>query len=841
MKEIEKIKLFRETFRGRTDAYGAGSKEAVKETISDAVLRAHVQGKSRVGVYPLSPDIMDGSGTWWIAADIDVNELGFAAIAAEAIEHLNIPCYVERSKSKGYHVWVFFSEPIEAKLARAIIFYASGVLERDTDYRIYEMFPKQNSIKHDDGSFGYGNYINLPLFGRDVQKEKTVFLNALDHYRPYPDQWSFLKSLLRVEPSHIGKLIELVELIEMPERREPRRREGTETDVAHGMSGLLAVMMEKCAFCREFLPDTGEIHEELWYRWLTQMVCFEGGEELAFQLSSGSPKFDAETTRKKIAHAKDAKEKGLAPYTCAEIIDCQGWSSPECENCYASPSKRNSSPAGLPYILKSLEFEKQKVFSENTSTLPPSECTEKLSHFDTINQPLQPEPNSSHFDILSYRCTDSGNAELFAKLHGQNLRYDHKHEKWFRWNGNYWEIDILKSVSLLAKNTAQTRLKAASNISDDEARAKQAKWAISSESFQKINACISLAQKEPPIAVDNSIWDTTDMLLVVQNGTIDLLTGELRKSKRDDYLSRCANVTYDEKADCPRWKQFLQEIYEENQNLVDYVQRAIGYSLTGAINEHCFFLCYGTGRNGKGTLLNNIASILNGYAASTAFSTFEWNKYQQNTNDLAALKGVRFLSAQETKEARQLNEARIKAVTGGDPITCRYLYSEFFTYIPKFKVWLSVNHKPTIRDTSLGMWSRVRLLPFNVNFWGREDKQLPTQLEAEKAGILNWAIEGCKKWQELGLDEPLEVLVETQKYREESDPIAIFLDEKTIHEKTMQTRAIDLFTAYEEWAKANGEWVMSNQFFGRRLREKGFTKEKRGGVYYYHGIGIITN
>lgn len=449
-------------------------------------------------------------------------------------------------------------------------------------------------------------------------------------------------------------------------------------------------------------------------------------------------------------------------------------------------------------------------------------------------------PNSNNFDIVNFKCTDSGNAELFAELHGANLRFDHSREKWLQWNGGYWELDGMQKVTQLTKEAMRFRLKTCANIEDDDSRAKQAKWALSSESSSKITACLGIAKSEPNIAVDNTVWDQNQMLLQVKNGTIDLQTGQLQQSKRENFISLSADVSYDEKAECPRWQRFLAEVFDNNQALVEYIQRAVGYSLTGNINEHCFFLCYGTGRNGKGTLLNIIGSLLKDYATSTAFSTFELNKYQQNTNDLAALRGVRFVSAQETQEARKLNEARVKSVTGGDPITCRYLYSEFFTYVPNFKVWLSVNHKPTIRDTSIGMWSRVRLIPFNVNFWGREDKQLAQTLEEEKAGILNWSIEGCLKWQKSGLSEPEIVLSETQEYRKESDPIGQFLDEKAIIDTDAETKASDLYAIYEEWAKANGEYCYTSTTFGRKMIEKGFEKEKRGYVYY-RGVGILLD
>jgi putative DNA primase/helicase len=209
MTNNEKIELFKKIFTGRSDSYGAG--ECVKETVTDGVLKAHLTGRRRIGRYPLSPDILDGSGTLWVAADIDDDDLGLAIQVCEALEHIGIPCYIERSKSKGYHVWVFFSQPIEAKWARGLMKYAIALLERDTDYRIKEIFPKQNSIKQ-NGNYGFGNYIYLPLFGADVPNGRTVFLDSNNGYKPHPDQWAFLQSIERVTPTKIEELIEMGEI-----------------------------------------------------------------------------------------------------------------------------------------------------------------------------------------------------------------------------------------------------------------------------------------------------------------------------------------------------------------------------------------------------------------------------------------------------------------------------------------------------------------------------------------------------------------------------------------------------------------------------------------------------
>jgi putative DNA primase/helicase len=369
-------------------------------------------------------------------------------------------------------------------------------------------------------------------------------------------------------------------------------------------------------------------------------------------------------------------------------------------------------------------------------------------------------------------------------------------------------------------------------------------WAVKSESRERINAALDLAQSVDRIAVTGDDWDADKWLLGVGDGVVDLRTGEFREGRREDSLTLSTNVAYDPQATCPRWRKFLDEIFNDNFELSDYIQRAVGYSLSGNVREHCLFLCYGTGRNGKSVFLNTIASMLGDYATGTPFSTFEMSRYQsQSTNDLAALRGKRFVSARETQEARRLNEARVKAVTGGDPITARFLYAEFFTYFPQFKFWLAVNHKPIIRDTSEGMWSRVRLIPFTVSFRGREDKKLEDTLRGELPGILGWALAGCRKWQELdGLAEPQVVIRATKEYKEESDPVGVFLAECTEPKPNFSatTDAKALYDFYVSWCEDAGEEPLSQTAFGRRLAEKGYEKIRTSnGRNAYRGIDVV--
>ena len=307
-------------------------------------------------------------------------------------------------------------------------------------------------------------------------------------------------------------------------------------------------------------------------------------------------------------------------------------------------------------------------------------------------------------------------------------------------------------------------------------------------------------------------------------------------------LTKSVWYDFDPSARCPRWLRFLDEVFKGDQDLVAFVQRAIGYSLTGDTREQCLFLCHGKGANGKSTMLSTLRAVLGDYAANTPFSTFELGDRSGNTNDLAALAGTRLVSAAETSEARRLNEARVKAVTGGDPVTARFLYTEFFEYVPTYKIWLSMNALPTVAGVDEGIWRRLRLIPFNVSFKGREDRTLEATLRVEAPGILAWAVDGCLQWQAKGdLGAPSAVLDATEAYRAESDVIGRFLEDRTASDPDPRhgVRASDLYSAYSRWCLVMGEKAETATTFGRRLGDLGFEKKRAGAGMFYYGLRLV--
>jgi len=451
--------------------------------------------------------------------------------------------------------------------------------------------------------------------------------------------------------------------------------------------------------------------------------------------------------------------------------------------------------------------------------------------------------------LNALHLTDSGNAEAMALLYGDRLRFAHLPPKtrdisgfWLVWSGHRWSPNSTGDIDRFALATVRARQDAARLIPSKDGPSNEAKWALGSESARRRRDLVALARAERPIATRFEEFDRDPWLLGTANGVLDLRTGDLRPGRPSDMLTKSVGYDFDPSARCPRWLRFLDEVFGGDRDLIGFVQLAVGYSLTGDTREQCLFLCHGKGANGKSTMLSTLRAVLGDYAANTPFSTFELGDRSGNTNDLAALAGTRLVSAAETSEARRLNEARVKAVTGGDPVTARFLYTEFFTYVPTYKIWLSMNALPTVAGVDEGIWRRLRLIPFNVSFKGREDRTLEATLRAEAPGILAWAVDGCLQWQAMGdLGAPSAVLDATEAYRTESDVIGRFLEDRTHEDADPRhgVRASDLYSAYSRWCLVMGEKAETASTFGRRLVDLGFEKKRAGAGMFYYGLALV--
>lgn len=441
--------------------------------------------------------------------------------------------------------------------------------------------------------------------------------------------------------------------------------------------------------------------------------------------------------------------------------------------------------------------------------------------------------NSAPAAPHSFNLTDCGNAEYFAARRGADVRFDHRRGRWLLWRGHRWQPDAAAEIRRLAKSSMRQRFTDAAQVDDPDARSRAAKWAIASESRARLDALLYLAQSEPPIADAGDDWDADHWLLGVPNGVIDLRTGLLRAGRRDDRLTMQTGAHYDAAAGCARWEQFIGEIFDGDASLIDFVHRAIGYSLTGDTSEQALFLLYGTGANGKGTLINTLKRALGDYAWNMPFATIEMRDRSSIPNDLAALVNRRFVVASETNDGARLNESRVKALTGCDPVTARFLHGEFFTFEPLAKFWLSVNHKPVVRDDSHGFWRRIRLIPFVRTF--AVNAALGDALREEAPGILAWAVRGALAWQQDGLKAPAIVTAATAEYERDSDTLAGFLEEACDVATGAETGASELFEHYKRWAERHGlsdrERLTATKF-GAKVSERFRRAHTRAGKVY---------
>jgi len=440
----------------------------------------------------------------------------------------------------------------------------------------------------------------------------------------------------------------------------------------------------------------------------------------------------------------------------------------------------------------------------------------------------------------TFALTDLGNAEFFAAHVGERVRFDHRRRRWLVWNAPTWRPDADATVHRLAAAAVRRRYTEAGRLEDAAVKKHAATWAIKSESRDRLAALLTLAQTLEPVADAGDAWDVDPWLLACPNGVIDLRTGDLRAGRPDDRLTFRAGVAFDAAARAPRFERFVAEIVDGDTERVTWLHKAIGYALTGLTAEQVWFLLYGTGANGKGTFTRILSHVLGDYAFNLPFSTFE-ARPGGIPNDLAALAGRRFVTASETNDGTRLNEARIKALTGEDTLTARFLHGEFFSFVPVAKLWLSVNHKPVVKDQSHGFWRRVRLIPFERTFV--IDKSLDAALRAEAAGVLAWAVRGCLRWQAEGLgDVPAAVREAVADYQAESDPLAEFLSEHTTRIDSATARASALFDRYVHWADRNGvkSGRLSSTGFGRALAERGYPKRHTNAGNVYLGLALKT-
>ncbi len=438
--------------------------------------------------------------------------------------------------------------------------------------------------------------------------------------------------------------------------------------------------------------------------------------------------------------------------------------------------------------------------------------------------------------LIRENFSDAGNGRRLVGLYGDFIRYCSMFKSWYVWNGKRWEPDTQNKMGFISKKTIerlftaayQSKMKIRAKVLDPKAfnehdRAdKLIRFALLSESAQHIRSMIELATSEPKVSVKPSDLDTNPWLLNVDNGTIDLKMGTLLPHDRKYLITKISPVAFDSKADCPRFKKFLVEVLMDNE-VIRYVQKALGYALTGIVREHCLFLFWGLGRNGKGTILERVMpKILGEYLHTATLDLLLQKRTDGHSTAFADLHGTRLVVCGETKSGARFNEAMVKAITGGDRITARKLYKDNFTFEPTHKVFMHTNHKPQVYGREIALWDRLKIIKFPRSFTEIEiDHKLEPTLFKELPGILNWLVEGCLAWQKEGLLTPEKIRMEVEDYKTETDLFGNFLRE-TFDGKPIDMPFSTLYLQYIGWTQENGEKKYGRNFVSGLLRERGF-------------------
>lgn len=446
--------------------------------------------------------------------------------------------------------------------------------------------------------------------------------------------------------------------------------------------------------------------------------------------------------------------------------------------------------------------------------------------------------------VVNFRYTDMGNAERLVWRFGAILHFCEERQMWLIWTGKKWEWDSGARVKGLAKLVIRRYYAEAASIDGEDKRTALLDHARKSEGEPRVNAMVSLARIEPGILITPDKLDAHPWLLNCFNGTLDLRTGILHQHSKADLLTHCLTTSYDPNARCQQFNKFVDRIVDNRVELARYLQNAVGYSLTGSIREQVLFFLFGPGSNGKTTFTNIIQLLLEDFARHMDIEVLTYKEYGSSgtSEGLANLNGRRVVFTTETTEGRRLNEGMVKNMVGGDPITVSRKYEHEITFLPTHKLWMFGNHKPTILDTTLGMWRKLRLLPFMVTIpKDEQDDSLPDKLAAELPGILAWAVRGCLEWQKHGLGESIQVTDATASYRQEQDPVAPFIAECCTTDKNEDCTTKELYEAYVKYCQANGDDYMGKREFGGKIAEKNIDRARgTGHVSLWQGISLKT-
>lgn len=448
-------------------------------------------------------------------------------------------------------------------------------------------------------------------------------------------------------------------------------------------------------------------------------------------------------------------------------------------------------------------------------------------------------PPATGPDSEQARLTDLGNAQRFTNLAAGRALYCTQWGRWLTWGGIRWQVDEALNILTMAKRTA---LAIFAEAKTDEER----RWAVKSHSRERLAAMVDLAR--PELAVSVEALDADPFALNVVNGVVNLRTGQLRPHRPDDRLTRLAPVRFDPDAACPLFLAFMQRIMASNAALIDYVQRLAGMCLTADISEQALWLFHGQGANGKSVLLDTLAGMMGDYAGEAPPDLLLMRSSPEHPTEIADLCGRRLVAASETDEGRRLRVQLVKRLTGNARLKARFMRGDYFEFPRTHKLILATNNRPIIKETTLAIWRRIKLVPFDVTIPPDEqDRHLTAKLKTEWPGILAWAVRGCLAWQRDGLTAPAEVEAATASYQAEQDPLAEFLESCCTFNPLAQVSRSDLFNVYSTWADhAKEHHPIDRTAFYERIRQRpgvgdGHRRVDGKPTRLFTGIGLVDS
>jgi putative DNA primase/helicase len=482
---------------------------------------------------------------------------------------------------------------------------------------------------------------------------------------------------------------------------------------------------------------------------------------------------------------------------------------------------------------------------------PTTEDTFSEPAFPGDNQPS--DGNPPEFPLTADSLNDHGNAQRLIAMYGKDLRYCHPMKSWLDWDGKRWKPDTTGQARRKAKLAMVEFYKQAISANNETAQKAQ-KFAQTSLDDKRITALLKMAESD--IYVEPDQLDSHALLVNFQNGTFDVSTGELREHRREDFLTKLIHYDFVPESVSESWQVFLDKIMgggpdasqcdiERAERMVRYLQRALGYSLTGNVREKSVFMCFGTGNNGKSTMLTVVRSLTPEYSVQLDINTLMVRQETNNTqSDLARLRGARFAQTSETEEGQRLAEGKLKRITQGMPdgkITATRKYENAIEFNETHKLWMDCNHRPVIRGTESAIWNRLHLIPFTITIPDDEiDPELPRKLKAEAEGILAWLMAGAMAWYRSGLERPREMQTASDQYRSEMDPLKEFIEDRCdLGSQFSVTSSSRLYAAYTDWAQENHEQrVIDNKTFKRLLEARGCIYHRLKSGQKVEGIGF---